>query len=132
MASKGQKFNCYSAEVKLAVVKERLETGAPYFEIAEKYNIASQESVLKWCKSYQLYGEDAFVDKRGKADKSVSTLKGRPKRNFSSIDERNNYYSLIEQRNKELSELKKKRSRKKKLREARNQIKNQIKNSKTK
>lgn len=39
MASKNQKFNSYNLEFKYKVVEERINTGATYKMLAEKYNI---------------------------------------------------------------------------------------------
>jgi len=120
MASKGQKFNSYTPELKLAVVKEYLEKGTSLIKLAYHNNIASQESILQWVKKYQLHGEKAFDDKRGLATSKSAPLKGRPRKKFSSEEEKQEYETLVNERNKKkaaekrrLASLKKKREIKK-------------------
>lgn len=100
MATKGQKFKHYPDDLKKQVVKERLEKGTAFLELAYRYGISSQESIMQWVKNYQKRGDTAFVDKRGTATADTSALKGRPRKFFSNEDEKKQYLALVEERNK--------------------------------
>lgn len=100
MASKGQKFRKYDPELKKQVVNEYLTKGTDLLELAYVHKIASQESILQWVKNYKLYGDAAFEDKRGSATTKTAPLKGRPKKNFKSEEEKAEYDNLVNERNK--------------------------------
>lgn len=100
MATKGQKFKHYSNELKRQVVTERLEKNTSFLELAYRYGISSQESIMQWVKNYQRIGEKSFNDKRGTAKGDISKLKGRPKKFFKDEEEKKAYQLLVEQRNK--------------------------------
>lgn len=100
MAKKGQKFKRYSIELKRQVVNEKLEQDTSVLELTNKYNISSQETVIRWIQNYQLYGEDSFIDKRGTATAATSPLKGRPRKNFATESDRQKYENLVIERNK--------------------------------
>lgn len=53
----------YSYDVKLAVVKDRLENGLTVREAMIKHKIPSESSVKAWCRQYRESGESALVDK---------------------------------------------------------------------
>ena len=53
----------YSYDVKLAVVKDRLENGLTVREAMIKHKIPSESSVKAWCRQYRESGEAALVDK---------------------------------------------------------------------
>lgn len=57
----------YSYEVKLAVVKDRLENGLTVRETMIKYGIPSESSVKAWCRQYRESGESALVDKAARS-----------------------------------------------------------------
>lgn len=59
----GARHHTYSYEVKLAVVKDRLENGLTVRETMIKYGIPSESSVKAWCRQYRESGESALVDK---------------------------------------------------------------------
>ncbi|MFA6796176.1 MAG: helix-turn-helix domain-containing protein [Bacilli bacterium] len=101
MAIKGQKFKKYPSELKKKIVMERIEKHTPYLELAYRYGIASQESVMQWVKNYRECGEASFKDKRGTATAETSKLKGRPRKYFDSEEEKLQYQLLIKQRNRE-------------------------------
>ncbi|MDD4532472.1 MAG: helix-turn-helix domain-containing protein [Bacilli bacterium] len=101
MAIKGQKFKKYPSELKRQIVMERIEKHTPYLELAFRYGIASQESVMQWVKNYREFGEASFKDKRGTATAETSKLKGRPRKYFDSEEEKREYQLLVKQRNKE-------------------------------
>lgn len=116
MATKGQKFNHYTVETKKAVVKEYKEKGTPLLELAYRYHIASQESIMQWIANYDRLGDAAFIDKRGTATSASSPLKGRPRQNFSSEEEKQHYKELVEERNAKKAQERKRMARAKKLR----------------
>ena len=53
----------YSYDVKLAVVKDRLENGLTVRDAMIKHKIPSESSVKAWCRQYRESGESALVDK---------------------------------------------------------------------
>lgn len=59
----GARHHTYAYEVKLAVVKDRLENGLTVCETMIKYGIPSESSVKAWCRQYRESGESALVDK---------------------------------------------------------------------
>ncbi len=123
MAKKGQKFRRYSKETKLAAVKEYLEKGTSFLELAYRYGVSSQESIVQWVENYQRYGEDAFVDKRGAATSETSPLKGRPRKKFASEEEQKKYEALVKERAVKKAQEKKRLARARKLREMRREEK---------
>ena len=56
-------LNAGSHDVKLAVVKDRLENGLTVREAMIKHKIPSESSVKAWCRQYRESGEAALVDK---------------------------------------------------------------------
>ena len=59
----GSHHHTYSYDVKLAVVKDRLENGLTVREAMIKHKIPSESSVKAWCRQYRESGESALVDK---------------------------------------------------------------------
>lgn len=59
----GSHHHTYSFDVKLAVVKDRLEHGLTVREVMVKHKIPSESSVKAWCRQYRDGGEAALVDK---------------------------------------------------------------------
>lgn len=59
----GTRHHTYSYDVKLAVVKDRLENGLTVREAMIKHKIPSESSVKAWCRQYRESGESALVDK---------------------------------------------------------------------
>ena len=51
MAKKGQKFKRYSIDLKRQVITEKLNLDTPIIELTNKYNISSQETVIRWIKT---------------------------------------------------------------------------------
>jgi transposase-like protein len=119
MASKGQKFRKYDSELKKKVVNEYLTNHTDLLELAYTYKIASQESILQWVKNYNLYGEAAFDDKRGTATSESAPLKGRPRKNFDSEEEKSEYTALVKERKKEKAKEKRRLEKARKIRENR-------------
>jgi transposase len=85
MAKKGQTFNQYTEEFKLAAVREYIEGSSSYRIVAEKLEMRSCTQLKVWVQKW-LNGE-AF-DVCGK----ISTPhKGRPRTVFSTIEEERDY-----------------------------------------
>ena len=119
MAKKGQRFKRYSVELKRQVVTEKLEKDTPIVELTNKYNISSQETVIRWIQNYQIYGEESFVDKRGTATAATSPLKGRPRKNFATDSDREKYVAMCEERDEKKAKLAEQREKNKADRKAR-------------
>ena len=60
----GSHHHTYSYDVKLAVVKDRLENGLTVREAMIKHKIPSESSVKAWCRQYRESGEAALVASR--------------------------------------------------------------------
>jgi len=52
-------------EERIDIVKDHMESGSSYEEIAEKYQISYQQ-IYQWVRKYQENGIDGLVDRRGK------------------------------------------------------------------
>jgi transposase-like protein len=118
MANKGQKFKRYPSELKRKVIAERTEKHTPFLELAYKFGVSSQESVMQWMKKYERFGEASFNDKRGTATAKTSALKGRPKKKFDSEEAKVKYLSLVKERNRKLTLEKRRLARLRKKRAA--------------
>lgn len=59
----GSHHRTYSYDVKLAVVKDRLENGLTVREAMIKHKIPSESSVKAWCRQYRDGGAAALIDK---------------------------------------------------------------------
>lgn len=82
------KNNRYSGETKLEVVKLKLE-GYSYSQLRNQFNIKSDTQIKVWVKKYKEFGKEALLeDNRGKA-KGIG--QGRPRTNFSSVEEQIEY-----------------------------------------
>ena len=55
-------------EERIALVKECIENGYNYTEIAEKYKVGYQQ-IYTWVQKYKKNGEDALKDRRGRRKK---------------------------------------------------------------
>ena len=67
----GSHHHTYSYDVKLAVVKDRLESGLTVREAMIKHKIPSESSVKAWCRQYREGGESALVDSRAVASRAL-------------------------------------------------------------
>lgn len=112
MAKKGQKFKRYSIDLKRQVITEKLNLDTPIIELTNKYNISSQETVIRWIQNYQLYGEESFIDKRGSATAATSPLKGRPRKSFATDSDRQKYAELVSARDEKRKQDQLKREKK--------------------
>jgi transposase-like protein len=98
-----RKNNTYSKEIKLKAVNMYLNGGHSYQSIATELNIKSKTQVEKWVNQFENLGESSFdVENRGKA-KGVG--KGRPKKNFSSLEEEVEYLRMENEYLKKLNEI---------------------------
>ena len=61
--SAGTRHRVYPYELKLAVVKDRLENGLTVREAMIKHGVPSESSVKSWCRLYRDGGPDALIDK---------------------------------------------------------------------
>lgn len=52
-------------EERIDIVKDYIESGSSYEEIAEKYQISYQQ-IYQWVRKYQEHGIDGLVDRRGR------------------------------------------------------------------
>ncbi len=59
----GTRHRVYPYELKLAVVKDRLENGLTVREAMIKHGVPSESSVKSWCRLYRDGGPDALIDK---------------------------------------------------------------------
>ena len=66
----------YSIEIKLKAVKMYLEEGLSSSKIAKLLDLSSKNRVLLWSKRYEEFGMEGLKERRG-----------RPKKNFNSIEE---------------------------------------------
>lgn len=96
MASKGQKFKHYSPELKKIVVDEYHKGKSTLFSLAQKYNVTSPETILKWVRSYETLGMNGLRERRGGATRKTSPFKGRPRRIFATDEERDTYNAARE------------------------------------
>ncbi|NOU64382.1 IS3 family transposase [Paenibacillus sp. LMG 31461] len=86
MAKKGQTFNQYTEEFKLAAVQEFIEGSSSYKIVAERLGIRSCTQLKVWVKKW-MKGE-AFDER---AVKTPSPLKGRPRTSFNTVEEERDY-----------------------------------------
>ena len=95
----------YSKEFKLSVVKRYLDGIGGYGSVAKEMGVKSDTQVRSWVIKYQELGKVAFDEEtRGKAK---GGRKGRPKTNFSSLEEENKYLKMEVEYLKKLRALQK-------------------------
>lgn len=84
--------NKYSKEFKLLVVKRYLQGNGGYQTVANEMGVKNDSQVTAWVKKYNFFGETAFdAETRGKAK---GPFKGRPKKNFKSLEEEIEYLRM--------------------------------------
>ncbi len=59
----GAKHRVYPYELKLSVVKDRLENGMSVREVMVKHGVPSESSVKTWCRQYRANGPEALINK---------------------------------------------------------------------
>lgn len=79
----------YSKEFKLLVINDR-NSGMSLAEVASIHSVHTSQ-VHDWTRKYNEMGDDSFIDMRGKYN---SPLRGRPKKNFISLEEELEYSRL--------------------------------------
>lgn len=82
------KHRKYSTSLKIKAAKIFLKGEKSTSVIAEELGISSGRRVSQWVSIYEKYGEKGFESKRGKL---TGVSKGRPKKNFDTIEEENKY-----------------------------------------
>jgi transposase-like protein len=86
MAKKGQTFNQYTEEFKLAAVKEYMKGSSSYKIVAEKLDIRHCTQLKVWVKKWQA-GEVFDV----RSEKKPTPLGGRPRTIFNTVEEERDY-----------------------------------------
>jgi transposase len=84
MATKGQKFQRYSEEIKKKAVQMYEEQEKSYRVIAEELEIRNVSQVKAWVKKYR--NQESFEDQR-----SRNPFMGRPRTAFQSVEEERDY-----------------------------------------
>lgn len=98
-----EKFNKYTKETKLKAVKRYLEDGLSYQDVAIEMGIKSKTQVKRWVKKFNDLGDTAFdMETRGRAK---GPRKGRPKKNFNSLEEEVEYLRMEVEYLKKLKEI---------------------------
>ncbi|MBP1155799.1 transposase [Paenibacillus sp. PvR148] len=85
MAKKGQMFQQYTEEFKLAAVKAYIEGSASYKAVAEKLEIRNCTQLKVWVRKWQ--DGEAFDVRKGISN----PLKGRPRTVFDTVEEERDY-----------------------------------------
>lgn len=86
MAKKGQTFNQYTEDFKLAAVQEYMKGTSSYKRIAERLDIRNCTQLKVWVKKWQS-GEGFDV----RSEKKSSPRSGRPRTIFSTVEEERDY-----------------------------------------
>jgi transposase-like protein len=68
MASKGQKFKQYSEEIKIEVIKAKVEAGHGYEYLSQKYGIP-EGTITNWVYKYRRDNSQLVKKKRGRTKK---------------------------------------------------------------
>lgn len=79
MAKKGQTYKTYTEELRLEVVRLKLEKGWSYRQLRERFRIKSDAQIAEWVKKVQ--NNESFEDQRGVWNRKC----------FSSLEEENAY-----------------------------------------
>ncbi|KMQ09169.1 helix-turn-helix domain-containing protein [Bacillus cereus] len=93
MVKKGDKFQTYSDELKIQVVKSYLNGEGSQSAKAKKYKLRSRTQLMNWVRKYQETGD--ISDLRGKNGGNnglKNLLKGHSRTKFDSIEEGSEYY----------------------------------------
>jgi transposase len=85
MAKKGQVFQQYTEEFKLAAIKEYMKGSASYKTLAEKLGVRNCTQLKVWVKRWK-NGEEFDLRKEGS-----NPLKGRPRTFFDTVEEERDY-----------------------------------------
>lgn len=86
MAKKGQRFNQYTEEFKLAAIQEYLKGSVSYKMVAEKLDIRNCTQLKVWVRKW-LNGEVFDV----RSEKTITPLTGRPRTTFNTVEEERDY-----------------------------------------
>jgi transposase len=85
MATKGQQFQQYTEEFKLAAVQAYVGGSMSYKVVAEKLEIRNCTQLKVWVKRWQ--NGEAFNIRKGVSN----PLKGRPRTSFGTVEEERDY-----------------------------------------
>ena len=92
-----------TTEEKLEIVKDFLETGMSYKQIAEKYQV-SYHNLYSWVQKYRKHGPDGLIDGRGRRKpEKIQTEEEKLKTEIAALKARNDY---LETENAALKKLK--------------------------
>jgi len=97
------KNNKYSKDFKLEAIEMYLDKGFSYEQVAIKMKIKSHTQVRNWVEKFKTLGKSAFdLETRGR---SKGNRKGRPKKNFSSLEEEVKHLRMEVEYLKKLNEI---------------------------
>lgn len=84
----GSTHRVYPYELKLSVVKDRMENGLSVREVMIKYGVPSESSVKTWCRQYRDRGAEALVDcPRGRKPKNATAPDGGEPQSSASAED---------------------------------------------
>ncbi|MED1304014.1 transposase [[Bacillus thuringiensis] serovar konkukian] len=93
MIKKGDKFQTYSDELKIQVVKSYLNGKGSQSAIAKKYKLRSRTQLMNWVRKYQETGDISDLRGQNGGNNGLKKLlKGRARTKFDSIEEELEYY----------------------------------------
>ncbi|MED0963154.1 transposase [Bacillus paramycoides] len=93
MVKKGDKFQTYSDELKIQVVKSYLNGAGSQSAIAKKYKLRSRTQLMNWVRKYQETGDISDLRGQNGGNSGLKNLlKGRSRTKFDSIEEELEYY----------------------------------------
>lgn len=85
MAKKGQQFQTYTDEFKLNAVMKYVNGSKSYQVLSEELGIRNRTQLKVWVKKWK--NKEPFDERSGVSN----PLKGRPRTNFSSVEEERDY-----------------------------------------
>jgi transposase len=88
MAKKGQKFNSYTDEFKQKAVMKYINGSKSYQVLADELGMRSCTQLKVWVRKWK---EGESFDTRGGDSTASNPLKGRPRTNFTSVEEERDY-----------------------------------------
>ncbi|WP_242227343.1 transposase [Bacillus cereus group sp. BfR-BA-01315] len=93
MVKKRDKFQTYSDELKIQIVKSYLNGEGSQTAIVEKYKLKSRTQLMNWVRRYQETGDISDLwGNNGGNNGLKNLLKGRPRTKFDSVEEKLEYY----------------------------------------
>ncbi|WP_243521978.1 transposase [Bacillus pseudomycoides] len=93
MVKKGDKFQTYSDELKIQVVKSYLNGEGSQTATAKKYKLKSRTQLMNWVRRYQETGDISDLRGNNGGNNGLKNLlKGRPRTKFDSVEKELEYY----------------------------------------